>query len=71
MRSRCSVAVIAALIASSLLPTPAKLADASADVPNPLEYISRPQTLDAPDGAVPADRSGTWASTLGPIGTTK
>ena len=50
MRCRGSVVVIAALLASFML-VPAPLADALADAPNCLEFISRTPTLSPPDGA--------------------
>ena len=50
MRCRGSVVVIASFLASSLMLAPAQLADALADAPNCLEFISRTSTLSAPDG---------------------
>ena len=51
MRCRGSVVVIASFLASSLMLAPAQLADALADAPNCLEFISRTATLLPPDGA--------------------
>ena len=50
MRARGSVVVIAVLVASSLMLAPAELADALADAPNCLEFISRTSTVNPPDG---------------------
>src|SRR5258708_34484810 len=51
MRCRGSGVVMSALLASSLMLVPAQLADALADAPNCLEFISRTPTLSPPDGA--------------------